>query len=319
MAKDPCSVCNGVVSTVTEGCRTEVYYMPFVEDNVEHNHDRNLITGDGVCENGHVLTDITLYDVCECGWPTNSKKIVELQNKLTAKYSCYVCNSLVSSVKETITTLAYYRPFVDSGNKRHTHNQNIVRGDGVCVNGHILDNIELCYKCECGWPGDTGMAPAKQLDAHTHTFNTEQCCICAASTTDVKGPRNTTNDTSDTIYVLVKCTNGHQTSQRCAYTCGPPCYIDKLRKTFTDLRKKQISNETMQQFRPVTVNNITSQLTHGDCPLCGHSIESCTSVEQTNTLYKQHVDANGIIHNHDCNTISGIFTNMLASGCHIET
>jgi hypothetical protein len=307
IAKDPCTKCNEYISTVVEDTRTEVYYMPFVKDGLEHNHDSNKITGHGICVNGHTVNDIILYNMCECGWPTTTKKVTELETKLTAKYPCAACNAPITKVTETFSTLAYYRPFVDSNNKRHTHNQNIAKGDGVCVNGHFSNNIELCYKCECGWPEDTKQ-PDKQLEVHTHTYNTEPCCICAATTRAVDGPRNTINDTNDTIFALVKCTNGHQTSQRCAYTCGPPCYIDKLRKTFSDLRKKQISDETMWQFRPVTSSGFTSQLLHGNCLICGDNIESCTSVLQTNTLYTPYVDTNGIIHNHDCNTVSGVFT-----------
>ena len=310
MAKDPCSICNCLVSTVSEEHRTELCYEPFVEDGIEHNHNGNQIIGNGVCVKGHVLSNIVLYDVCECGWPTNNKKVTELQNKLTAKYPCSICNALVSNVKELFSTLLPYSPYVKDGIE-HKHDGNITMGDGVCINGHLLNDIELYYKCERGWPEDTKQ-PDKPLDVvmliHTHTFNTMTCCICAASTKAVDGPRNTSNDTSDTIYTLVKCTNGHQTSQRCTYTCGPPCYIDKLRKDAAMMKQKQLADETMLQFRPVTANNLTSQLTHSDCSLCSASIMSCSDVVQTNILYKPYIDTNGVIHNHDCNTVSGTFT-----------
>ena len=318
VAKDLCSICNDNVLKVTESCRTEAYYPPFVSGGVIHNHDGNKITGRGKCVNNHILNDIVLYSKCECGWPLNSKQVIDLQTTLCAKHPCTICNEPVKKVKELFSTLAYYKPFVDSNNKRHTHNQNTVSGDGVCVNGHESRNIELCYKCECGWPGDTSIQPpANLLDKiqnnvlpeHVHSYNTEPCCICAAETKSVDSVlRSTANDTNDTIFALVKCANGHQTSQRCAYTCGPPCYVDKLRKNTNAMKKKQLDLETMQPFQPVTSNGFTSQLIYDKCSVCNSELKSCSNILQTNSLHKPYIDANGILHNHDYNTISGVFT-----------
>ena len=44
VVKDPCSICNALVSTVTEISITELCYEPFIEDGIKHNHNGNKIT-----------------------------------------------------------------------------------------------------------------------------------------------------------------------------------------------------------------------------------------------------------------------------------